>query len=148
MFPTFRGEVPTPFSGHRNKRHGNRWGTGGSSIVFHYLFDLFCFPRVFSGVPAAFCPSPAVAHWLTLRVVCFSPSARPCADTFLHMLPLYHEDGSSTFLWNVFKFLPDYTASRQEDSRVWPDDTPVSKMAHSEYSCASGSFLCFLLIIL
>ena len=94
-------------------------------------------------------------HILSTRVLLegvscvFSASAIPCADTFPPMLPLYREDGGSTFLRNVFKFLPDFTASRQEDSCVWPGDTPVSKIAHSEYSCTSGrTFLCFLLILI
>jgi hypothetical protein len=104
----------------------------------------FCLPGVSCGVPPAFCPGPAVSHWLTRRFVCFSASSRPCADTSPHMLPLYHEDGGSTFLRNVCKFLPDFTASRQGDSCICPGDTRVSTMAHPEYSCASGrSFSCY-----
>jgi hypothetical protein len=95
----------------------------------------FCLPRVSSGVPAAFRPSHAVSHRLTLRVACFSASARPCAVTFPHMLPLYHEEGGRTFLLNVFKFLPDYTASRQEDSCFWPDDIRSIRVLLEGVSC-------------
>jgi hypothetical protein len=148
-FGRFEGKYWLPFRGTEIRFTEIGEGQGAVALCSITSSAYFCLPRVSSGVPAAFCPTPAVSYWLTQRVVCFSGTARACVDIFPHMLPLYHEDGGSTFLWNVFKFLLDFTASRQEHSCVWPDDTPVSTMTHSEYACASGrSFLCFLLIIL
>jgi hypothetical protein len=67
---TCQRKVLTPFSGYRNKSHGNRQGTADSSIVFRNLVDSFWLPRVSSGVPAAVCPFPAVYHFIAPSVVC------------------------------------------------------------------------------